>query len=167
MKKNGEFVGVDEKFIPEDEKYVDESLVGDKEKTKKVAKRIGIAQLVMMFIPFIIFIIMAIFMVTQFNKVGNNYEDTIKGNKYSFSHLQGTQSTFRLTDYLDDIITNNKLDAYTTITVVYNEKSAVTEEEILSLKQEISNAGSKKYEVSVDYADSRGQVINKVTIKDI
>ena len=65
------------------------------------------------------------------------------------------------------IITNNKLDAYTTITVVYNEKSAVTEEEILSLKQEISNAGSKKYEVSVDYADSRGQVINKVTIKDI
>ena len=106
-------------------------------------------------------------MVTQFNKVGNNYEDTIKGNKYSFSHLQGTQSTFRLTDYLDDIITSNKLDAYTTITVVYNEKSAVTEEEILSLKQEISNAGSKKYEVSVDYADSRGQVINKVTIKDI
>ena len=37
MKKNGEFVGVDEKFIPEDEKYVDESLVGDKEKAKKVA----------------------------------------------------------------------------------------------------------------------------------
>ena len=31
MKKNGEFVGVDEKFIPEDEKYVDESLLGNKE----------------------------------------------------------------------------------------------------------------------------------------
>ena len=158
MKKNGEFVGVDEK-------YVDESLVGDKEKTKKVAKRIGIAQLVIMFIPFIIFIVMTIFMVSQFNNFNN--VDTVKGNKYSFYNLQGTQSTLGLTDYLDDIITNNKLDAYTTITVVYNGKSAVTEDEILSLKQEISNAGSKKYEVSVDYVDSQGMVINKVTIKDI
>lgn len=28
MKKNGNYVGVDEKYVPEDEKYVDESLIG-------------------------------------------------------------------------------------------------------------------------------------------
>lgn len=28
MKKNGQYVGVDEKYIPEEEKYVDESLLG-------------------------------------------------------------------------------------------------------------------------------------------
>ena len=28
MKKNGQYVGVDEKYIPEDEKYVDENLLG-------------------------------------------------------------------------------------------------------------------------------------------
>ena len=46
MKKNGEYVGVDEKFIPEDEKYVDESLLEIKEestrKIKKTAKTIVI-----------------------------------------------------------------------------------------------------------------------------
>ena len=41
MKKNGEYVGVDEKFIPENEKYVDESILGNKEeKDRKVKKGI-------------------------------------------------------------------------------------------------------------------------------
>ena len=36
--KNGEYVGIDDKFIPEDEKYVDESLLGNNEETKKKLK---------------------------------------------------------------------------------------------------------------------------------
>ena len=31
MKKNGEYVGIDEKYVSENEKYVDESLLGNKE----------------------------------------------------------------------------------------------------------------------------------------
>lgn len=71
MKKNGEYVGVDEKFIPENEKYVDESLLGNKEESKKtikkVAKGIGIGYLV--YIGFILaFVIgMMIFVFTMFN----------------------------------------------------------------------------------------------------
>ena len=38
MKKNGEYVGVDEKFIPENEKYVDESILGNKEETEEKIK---------------------------------------------------------------------------------------------------------------------------------
>ena len=38
MKKNGEFVGVDEKYVPEDEKYVDESFLGKNKKIPKFVK---------------------------------------------------------------------------------------------------------------------------------
>ena len=38
MKKNSEYVGVDEKFIPEEEKYVDDSILGDKEEAKEKVK---------------------------------------------------------------------------------------------------------------------------------
>ena len=167
MKKNGEFVGVDEKFIPEDEKYVDESLLGDKEKTKKTAKKFAKGYLIF-FVIFTIFAIsMPIFVITQARKQMDNKYGNVKGNMYTFFHLQGTQSGYELRDYLDDITSNNKAGGYTTITVVYNEKSATTEEEILSIKNEIPNTSAEAYEVSVDYADSRGQTIDKVTIKDI
>lgn len=166
MKKNGEYVGVDEKFIPENEKYVDESLLGDKEKAKKTAKKFAKGYLIF-FIIFIIFVIsLPIIMITQTRKHMNDKYDSYQTNKYTFSHLQGDQSGWELRDYLDDIITNNKLDAYTKITVVYNGKSATTEDELLALKNELPNTSTEAYEVSLDYADSRGQAINKVTIKE-
>ena len=39
MKKNGEYVGVDEKFIPENEKYVDYSILGSKQESKQKIKK--------------------------------------------------------------------------------------------------------------------------------
>ena len=38
--KNGEYVGVDEKFIKEEDKYVDPSVVISEEKQKKISKNI-------------------------------------------------------------------------------------------------------------------------------
>lgn len=38
MKKNGQYVGVDEKYIPEDEKYVDESLLGSTDEIRDGVK---------------------------------------------------------------------------------------------------------------------------------
>lgn len=38
MKKNGQYVGVDEKYIPEEEKYVDESIIGSTDEIKDVIK---------------------------------------------------------------------------------------------------------------------------------
>ena len=37
MKKNGQYVGVDEKYIPEEEKYVDESLLGPTSEIRAVS----------------------------------------------------------------------------------------------------------------------------------
>ena len=39
MKKNSEYVGVDEKFIPEDEKYVKDSVLGNREESKNKIKK--------------------------------------------------------------------------------------------------------------------------------
>ena len=165
MKKGVTYIGGDEEYIPKNEKNVDESLNSDKENEKR-AKRFGIGYLIFMSIPIIIFIILAAFMVYSFNNINNKYDQNIKGNKYTFTHLQGTQNASSLIGYLDDIITNNKLDAYTDITVIYNGESAITENEILSIKNQISDTSKNVYEVSVDYADPRGYAINKITIKD-
>ena len=40
MKKNSEYVGVDEKFIPEDEKYVKDSVLGNREESKNKIKKV-------------------------------------------------------------------------------------------------------------------------------
>lgn len=68
MKKNGQWVGVDEKYIPEEEKYTDESIVGvttnemiDKEKTKKILKGVGIGYLI--FVSLILIMVITVFVV--------------------------------------------------------------------------------------------------------
>ena len=80
MKKNGEFAGVDEKYIPEDEKYVDESLLGNREQTKKsvtkVAKGIGIGYLCFIGIIFLLVIGVFIFCFSMFSKSMSIFDDT-------------------------------------------------------------------------------------------
>ena len=67
MKKNSEYVGVDEKFIPENEKYVNDSILGSKEESKKKMKKalkIGLgvwAIWVFVGIAFFIIVVMLIF----------------------------------------------------------------------------------------------------------
>lgn len=162
MKKNSEFVGVDEKFIPESEKYVEDTALGNEEEKKKALNGYRRMIYVFMAIPIIFGIVMIVSNMFLFN----DFKDT-KMNMYTFFHLQGTQSGYKLRDYLDDIAINNKFDEYTTITVVYKGESVTNEEEILKIKNQIPNTSTEDYEVFVDYADSRGQVVNKVTIKEI
>lgn len=67
MKKNSEYVGVDEKFIPENEKYVNDSILGSTEESKKKMKKalkIGLgvwAILVIVGIAFFVIVVMLIF----------------------------------------------------------------------------------------------------------
>lgn len=104
MKKNGQYVGVDEKYIPEEEKYVDNSVnneikglvndgiksakeyVSDKdnqEKIKntgkkglKILKGVGIGYLV--FIGFVVLMVIVIFAITfgSFFKISREVDDT-------------------------------------------------------------------------------------------
>lgn len=71
MKKNGQYVGVDEKYIPEDETYVDDTInselknyIGNKEnrqKIKKIGKNVLIGYIIFGSIIFIIALIIIIF----------------------------------------------------------------------------------------------------------
>lgn len=58
MKKNGNYVGVDEKFIPEDEKYVDESSEVSNTERKKMTKAIISGQMIFVVAIFIVVIVM-------------------------------------------------------------------------------------------------------------
>jgi hypothetical protein len=79
MKKNAEYVGVDEQFIPEEEKYVDESLLGNKEesnrKIKKAAKSFAIGYAIFFVVMFTMAIGMTILIVNNFTKAGNSMMD--------------------------------------------------------------------------------------------
>ena len=198
MKKNGEYVGVEEKDIPEDEKYVDESLLGNREestrKIKKTAKSIAIGYILFVIFIFAMFIGIAIFMFSTFNKtrksmmddfnqksttmredynsqVNNMMDDfNSESDKYNVSSfnsglksMQGTQSKFMLSSYLDKVVTSNKTNSNHIITVTYNETITTSEDGIVGIKHFLND--NSKYEVSLDY-DANGY-INKVTIKDI
>ena len=79
----------------------------------------------------------------------------------TYTYLQGEHMG---ADYrLDQIITNNKIQSSHIITVVYNNISATTEDEILSIKKSLDKWTNYYY--SLDY-DTNGY-INKVTIKDL
>ena len=77
--------------------------------------------------------------------------------------MQGTQSKFVLSNYLDEVVTKNKTNSKHTITVTYKETTTSSEDGIVKIKHTLDE--NAKYEVSLDY-DSDG-FINKVTIKDI
>ena len=75
MKRNSEFIGVDEQYIPEDEKYVDESILGNKEESKnkiKKAIKIGLGVWLiwgLLIIAFAVFMFVSIF---NYSKKMNN-----------------------------------------------------------------------------------------------
>lgn len=95
MKKNGQYVGVDEKFIPEDEKYIEKTVADDlkddlkegynnlkkpenKEKAKKlfkIGKNIGIGYLALYGIIFLLVIGIIIFIFTTVIKTMNSYDE--------------------------------------------------------------------------------------------
>ena len=191
MKKNGEYAGVDEKFIPENEKYVDESILGNKEESKKkiykTGKTIIIVYILIIVLMFVIPVGVGIWCFVAFNKSADNQFETFNNMSGGFlstiiyqikkenaefdvtefnnnlSSLQGTQSKFFLSGYLDNIITKNKTYSNHTITVTYNDTTTTEEDEIIKIKHSLKDG--YKYEVSVDY-DANGY-INRVKIMDI
>lgn len=172
MKKNGEYVGVDEKFIPEDEKYVDESLLGNKEKTKKTVKSIAIGYIFFVIFLLAISIGIIIFIISTFNKTKDNMienynSETSKFDVSSFNGkfmgLQGTKVKFILSNFLDEVVTSNKTNKNHLISVTYEEITSTEESDIVKIKNSLKD--NNKYEVSLDY-DENGY-INKVIIKNI
>ena len=103
MKKNGEYVGIDDKYIPEDEKYVDDSLLGDKqinpENVKKVAKKIGIGYLIFMIlvitVPIGLMILFGIKFNNHYNKSKNMFNEVLDKTT---SQIEKSQSMINKTE---------------------------------------------------------------------
>lgn len=87
MKKNSEYVGVDEKFVPENERYVNDSILGSREETKNISKKwlkIGSVSWVIGILVFILIFIVAAVLIFNISKMMNlqiteqiqNKEDT-------------------------------------------------------------------------------------------
>ena len=190
MKKNSQYIGVDEKFIPEDEKYVDDSLLGGKEKTKKVigktAKVIGIGYLIYAVIFLVIFIAVFVmvfkFMGSQskqagsfFSQISNqigssseqfsNFDSKFEKDSFNskFELYSGTVKKMIATHLLDEVIKNNKTNSSQIIKVIYNENNTTDSNNILEMKKQLND--DKEYEVILDY-DANGYV-NQVTIEDM
>lgn len=186
MKKNGEFVGVDDKFIPENEEYVDESLLGNKEESKrkiiKVAKGIGIGYLIFLGIGVAIVVSIFIFIGSMFFKIGGQTEVTgnlidkvgsqiesqinkeeVDSFNRDFEGYSGTSPKMYVNSILDNVVKNNKKNSDKIITVVYNETTTTDPNEIFELKPSFEQG--KNYEVMLDYGTNG--LVNKVTIKDI
>ena len=101
----------------------------------------------------------------DYNKRSTEIEDDYNKNALNlkFQFMQGTQSKFMLSNYLDDVVSSNKTNSNHVITVTYNETTTSSEDGIVGIKHSLND--NSEYEVSLDY-DANGY-INKVTIKDI
>lgn len=131
MKKNGQYVGVDEKFIPEEEKYVDNTLNDEikgvikdgvksakdyvskeenKEKIKKgakkglkIAKGIGIGWLSFYVIVFLIVICVFVFSFITFFKISNTNNVFFKDTFDKVPDIQSEVSSQNASNYNRDL----------------------------------------------------------------
>ena len=181
MKKNNQYVGVDEKFIPEEDKYVDEtknSTDGLNEKINegvdkakpyakkglKIAKRIGIGYLVFVGFIFLMVIIIFITIIVTFFKMSKRSDDMINNSQNNITEIEkevyndkfefysGTKSKYMVSSLLDTVVTNNKKDTDHLVIVIFNDISTIDTDKIIDIKKSLDD--NKEYEVILDYSNT-------------
>ena len=99
MKKNGEYVGVDEKFIPENEKYVEDSPLNLKDEKVKKGIKTG-AKIIVGWYLFVIIIFVLIFVfvgIMMFKNIRNfNNTRSSISNNISISKKKQEQKSFNM-----------------------------------------------------------------------
>ena len=145
MKKNGEYVGVDEKFIPENEKYVDESILGSKveaeEKIKgyvkkggKIAKKIGIGYLCFLGVIFAFVIGIMIFAFSMFNNVRKTQNEMMNSFQQKQDEILSSAQQKQ-----DEILSSAQQNKGETISSVQQQQ-----DEILNSVQQQQNEAEKQ-----------------------
>lgn len=191
MKKNNQYVGVDEKYIPEEDKYVDETKsstdgLNDKinegidkakpyaKKGLNIAKKIGIGYLVYVGIVFLMVIIIFITIIVTFFKMSKRSDDIINSSQNNITEIEkevyndkfefysGTISKYMVSSLIDTVVTNNKKDTDHLIVVIFNDISTIDTDKIIDIKKSLDD--NKDYEVELDYSNSG--YVNKVTIEE-
>lgn len=95
MKKNAEYVGVDEKYIPEEERYVE----GNSKKDAKILKGVGIGYLI--FITFIFIAVIAAFVV-----IIMNFVDINNNRKENSNNVQVNDNSEMIDSIIEDYYNN-------------------------------------------------------------
>ena len=191
MKKNNQYVGVDEKYIPEEDKYVDETKsstdgLNDKinegidkakpyaKKGLNIAKKIGIGYLVYVGIVFLMVIIIFITIIVTFFKMSSRTDGMINNSQNNITEIEkevyndkfefysGTISKYMVSSLIDTVVTNNKKDTDHLIVVIFNGISTIDTDKIIDIKKSLDD--NKDYEVELDYSNSG--YVNKVTIEE-
>lgn len=114
MKKNGEYAGIDEKYIPEEEKYVDGPIIGDEneskekiksyvEKSGKVAKTIGIGYLCFIGLFFLCIIGMFVFSYKMISKQMKRIDDISDTAVGVAENIQSQMSNVEINDLSNKI----------------------------------------------------------------
>lgn len=153
MKKNSEYVGVDEKFIPEDEKYVNDSILGSREESKNKIKKglkIGLgvwAAWVIIAIAFFVIIVILIF----------NYSKNM--NKQIFEMFNSATGQIKNEEQNDPNKMINEMQQVTdTMIGNINVQSNITNNDI---NKQSFNATLEMY-IGTEYGASVGNLLDKV-----
>ena len=188
MKKNEQYIGVDEKYVPS--KDSEEKTNSGEKKGLKIIKGIGIGYLVFSGIMLVLIIALFIFVFNMFSGISKQSSDIIDGTKDIIyrngdiidsandiiyqgikdtnagnfnSNLEsyvGTQYGLDVLNLLDKVVTKIKKNADHSIMVVYGTTTTTNTDEIVAIKKQLED--TSKYEISFDY-DSNGYIY-KVTI---
>ena len=174
MKKNEQYIGVDEKYVPS--KDSEEKTNSGEKKGLKIIKGIGIGYLVIICIILIFTTALFIFMFNMFSGISKQssdiidrtndiiyqgIKDTNAGNFNSdLESYVGTQYGLNVLNLLDKVVTKIKKNADHSIMVVYGTTTTTNTDEIVAIKKQLED--TSKYEISFDY-DSNGYIY-KVTI---
>lgn len=192
MKKDGQYVGIQDEYVPENDGYVDNKIndslkgqftnyVTDKDNQEKIkrgakkglkyAKRFGIGYLIFFILMFVFVFGMAIFIFVKVIGTSGRMHSEYKNQQaqheityfnQDFDWYEGTQSGSEVNSLLTKVTKSLKTNKEHIISVSYNGATTSNPDEITALKKQFDDF--KKYEISMDY-DSKGY-INKITITD-
>ena len=98
---------------------------------------------------------------TSSTGLGSSFEAASFNSKFEYD--TGTNSGFFISDTIDNIITNNKINKEHLITLIFEDINTTDPVEIKNAKRKLEE--SSDYEVSADYDDDG--FINKITIEPI
>lgn len=186
MKKNSDYVGIDEKYIPENEKYVEETIQYDKNKAKKYIKGGIIVYLAVFGIIFLMVIgvfVFVFFGFTGISKKANGIINTVeekskeqlndtseKSKEFEitkfnnpFSYYEGQQLGVKVNSLLNKVVSSNGKNSNHLITVIYGDIQSSDSATIISIESKLDNFTN--YSVVYGY-DSDGY-INKITISNM
>lgn len=173
MKKNSEYIGVDEKFIPENEKYVDDSILGNEEESKKKIKKwlefstkglkIGLGVYVILFLLVLIFFVGIVVFI--FNHSKNMNKQIF--DMYNNATEQAIDIYNSATDQMNDETQNKKdtADTMNEMKDVMNSMGIMMNDFMNSQSNSINktsfNANLEMYG-GTQYGSSVGKLLDKV-----